>query len=87
MEFQSLTEMVNALSLRTRDGGHSKWSYLEKVEALREAVRSVQGKFTVEAVYTSLAFSTTSYDYAIPAYIDRVVSVERKWTGVSATGD
>ena len=73
--------------MRTRDGGHSKWSYLEKIEALREAARTVQGKFAVEAVYTSLTLNTTGYDYAIPAYVDRVISVERKWTGVSLTGD
>ena len=88
MEFQSLTELVNAIRMRTRDGGDSKWSYLEKIEALREAARAAQGKFAVEDVYTSLTLSTSGYDYAIPAYIDRVIAVERKWTeGVSLTGD
>lgn len=88
MEFQSVTEMVNELRRRTRDGGDSKWSYLDKVEALRAAARNVQGKFTVEAVYTSLELDTVAYDYAIPAYIDKVISVERKWTeAISITGD
>lgn len=87
MEYTSLAQLLIELRRRVRDFADSQWSRLDKVEALRSAVRQVQGKFAIEAVHTSVSFAAGVYDYALPHYIRRVTNVQRRVQPVAAQGD
>lgn len=86
MEFTALSDLVTDVRRRVRDFADSRWSREDKIEGLRSAVRQIQGRFAVEAVYTSVSFAPATWDYPLPQYVRRITKVERR-TNLGPTGD
>jgi len=88
VEFISLTQMLTDLRRRLRDEADSRYPLLEKYAALQDASRSLQGRYGVQSVYTSLSFSSATYAYALPPFVNNISMIERQYAdGVQSTGN